>query len=119
MACWPYVEDGKDLPPVNDALQYSEEEDGEQLQDAEPRHEHPSGANDVRELSVGFEVGAVERSADALDAPAAQDTEQPREQMPASDVGHQSFQEGPVAHLSPPLLTPQVIMVLACAARPV
>src|SRR5215213_8662217 len=74
------VEDGKDLPPVNEPLQYPEEKDGErgvydvlvpfgvadggQLQDAEPRHERSSGTDDVRELSVGVEVGAVERSAD-------------------------------------------------------
>src|SRR5829696_107336 len=83
-----------------------------------PATNTPAG-RDVRELCVGFEVGTVERSADALDAPAAQDTEQSREKMPARDVGHQCFQEGPVAHLSPPLLTPQIIMGLASGARPV
>src|SRR5215217_1473915 len=134
MACGADVEDSRNLPPVNDILQYPEEKDGErgvydvlvpfgvanggQLQDTEPRHEHSGGTDDVRELCVGFEVGTVERSADALDAPAAQDTEQSREKMPARDVGHQCFQEGPVAHLSPPLLTPQIIMGLASGARP-
>ena len=62
--------------------------DGGQLQNTEPDYESSCGPDDVRELCVGFEVGTVERRAEALDAAAAQYTEEPREQMPARDVGH-------------------------------